>query len=104
MKWRRIRDHYAQLFKIADLTQDEVAKAGALSGQNAISRLLANEKLGPAVETFINAILGLGITPSQFFATLEQTDRAAVSSTSESCQRGSPHVPSPTSPPAAPAT
>jgi transcriptional regulator with XRE-family HTH domain len=82
MDWPHIRDHYIRLFKIADRTQDEVAKAAKLSGQNAISRLLANEKLGPSVETFIKAILGLGITPSQFFAALEQADPAS-SSTSE---------------------
>jgi len=55
----------------AGVTQESVAKAGDLSGQNAISKLLANHNLGPSVETFIKAVKGLGKEVSVFFAEIE---------------------------------
>jgi transcriptional regulator with XRE-family HTH domain len=73
--WEQIRRHYAA--RLADarrrgFTQKAVATAGKLSGQNAISKLLANENLGPSVETFVKAVTGLGLTVSEFFAEIER--------------------------------
>ena len=86
MDWEQIRRHYAA--RLADarrrgLTQQAVATAGKLPRQNAISKLLANDNLGPSVETFVKAVAGLGLTVSEFFAEIEQRerlheDRAAV--------------------------
>jgi transcriptional regulator with XRE-family HTH domain len=78
MNWDRIRRHYAA--RLADarrqgLTQQAVATAGQLAGQNAISKLIANRNLGPSVETFVKAVLGLGIDVSEFFAEIEQQRR-----------------------------
>jgi transcriptional regulator with XRE-family HTH domain len=72
MNWARIRSHYATLFAQRGMTQEAVAKAGHLHAQTAISKLLDNEKRGPSVETFVRAVLGLGMTLSGFFAGLEQ--------------------------------
>lgn len=74
MNWERIRSHYAQLIadaRRAGVTQESVAKAGDLPGQNAISKLLANHNLGPSVETFVKAVKGLGMDVSVFFAEIE---------------------------------
>lgn len=75
LTWFQIRDHYAALFaqlRQRGTTQEHVAEAGGLSGQNAISKLLTNDKLGPKVETFVKAIQGLGLSVSAFFAMLER--------------------------------
>jgi transcriptional regulator with XRE-family HTH domain len=79
MNWDRIRTHYAQLLADAQradprVTQDSVATAGGLA-QNAISKLLANHNLGPSAETLVKAILGLGMTVSEFFAGIEEQER-----------------------------
>jgi transcriptional regulator with XRE-family HTH domain len=52
--------------------QAVIAKAGGLH-QSAISKLESNDNLGPAVEIFIKAVEGLGLTPSAFFAELERS-------------------------------
>lgn len=75
MDWSSIRDHYATRLdeaKRAGETQESVAEAGGLSGQNAISKLLRNQNMGPSVETFIKAVLGLGMPVSAFFAEVER--------------------------------
>jgi transcriptional regulator with XRE-family HTH domain len=64
--------------KTEGLTQAMVAEAGGLPGQNAISRLVSNHKMGPSVETFTRAVQGLGIRVSQFFAELEYIDDLAA--------------------------
>lgn len=71
MTWDKIRARYTTLLVASGRTQHEVAAAGGLSGQNAISKLVANTKRGPSVETFIRAVHGLGIPLSTFFAALE---------------------------------
>lgn len=75
MEWETIREHFAELLRdrqrAGGLTQETIAQAGGLSRQNQISRVLANRNRGPSVEIFIKAILGLGLTPSEFFAPLE---------------------------------
>jgi transcriptional regulator with XRE-family HTH domain len=75
--WAEIRDHYDRIFEARKhsqgLTQQQVADAGGLKGQNAISKLLANRnKLGPRVGTLVGAVLGLGIPLSEFFAAIER--------------------------------
>jgi len=70
-----IRQHYAARLAEArrvGQTQDSVAKAGHLAGQTAISKLLANQNLGPSVETFVKAVRGLGLEVSTFFAEIER--------------------------------
>lgn len=71
MDWERVRAHYARRFEASQSTQQDVAAAGQLPGQSAIQKLIANRKRGPSVETFLKAVLGLGITVSTFFAELE---------------------------------
>jgi hypothetical protein len=84
MEWDRIRMHYAALLAAAQkrdptVTQESVAAAGGLARQNAISKLLANNNMGPSVETFVRAVKGLGITPAAFFADLDHHDPPALS-------------------------
>jgi transcriptional regulator with XRE-family HTH domain len=84
MDWSAIRAHFEDLMTARGSTQEQIAEAGGLSGQNAISRLLTNQSRGPSVETFIRALEGLGVAPSRFFADLETSssgrayDRVAV--------------------------
>jgi transcriptional regulator with XRE-family HTH domain len=79
--WPDIRAHYERQFraeKVArNLTQQEVAENGGLSRNNAISKLLSNHKLGPSVDTFVRAVQGLGISLSEFFASLEGGEEPA---------------------------
>jgi hypothetical protein len=72
MHWPVIRDHFAARLKASGATQQQVAQAGQLHAQTAISKLLDNEKRGPSVETFVRAVHGLGMTCTAFFAELEQ--------------------------------
>ena len=76
MEWADIRAHYKRMFEAAkrtqQITQKSVAQAGGLKGQNRISKVLHNRKRGPAVDTFVGAVLGLGIPLSEFFRTLEE--------------------------------
>jgi transcriptional regulator with XRE-family HTH domain len=75
MTWSEIRAHFAALHaeaRAAGTTQQAIADRGGIAGQNTVSRLLSNDKLGPSVEIFIRAIEGLGKPVSEFFAELEQ--------------------------------
>jgi transcriptional regulator with XRE-family HTH domain len=74
MEWRQIRAEFERAFSASGLTQTDVAKVGGI-GQNAISKTLHNKRKGPTVETFVLALRGLGIAPSEFFRLLE--DRLA---------------------------
>src|SRR5262245_7640296 len=72
--WQVIRDRYIVLLhaaKRAGIRQEDIAARGGLHGQNAISKLVANDNLGPSVETFVRAVEGLGKPVSIFFAELE---------------------------------
>jgi transcriptional regulator with XRE-family HTH domain len=67
--------HYAARLAAArkqGLTQREIATAGGLTGQNAISKLLSNDNQGPTVDTFVRAVQGLGLTLAGFFEEMEQ--------------------------------
>jgi transcriptional regulator with XRE-family HTH domain len=74
MKWVNIRSHFAASFaayqRETGATQQSVGIAGGVA-QNAVSKLLANDRKGPSVETFVGAIEGLGMSVSAFFAELE---------------------------------
>jgi len=77
MEWKQIRAHYEGKFALAKRlgeSQESIAARGGLSAQNAISKLLANDKHGPYVDTLLRAIDGLvpPITASEFFAEIEQ--------------------------------
>lgn len=72
MEWERVRAHYEQCFADTGRTQQAVAEAGGLPTQSAIQKILVNHKMGPSVETFLKAVLGLGLSLSTFFADLEQ--------------------------------
>jgi hypothetical protein len=52
--------------------QEDIAKEGRLH-QSAISKLEANDNLGPAVEVFTKAIEGLGMPVSEFFLQIERS-------------------------------
>lgn len=83
MRWTEIRDAYERSFRAAQkrgdgVTQESVAKAGGLKRQNLISKFLANDKLGPQVETFIRAVEGLGLRPSDFFRQIETGAKPAM--------------------------
>jgi len=75
-EWSTVRDYYTELLaeqkEQHGRMQADVAAAGGLSGQNAISKIISNYHLGPSVETFLKAIVGLGLLPSAFFLQLEQ--------------------------------
>src|SRR3954466_14007681 len=80
MEWKQIRATYERVFnnaKRGGATQESVAKAGGLRRQNAISKLLMNETLGPQVETFVRAVEGLGMSVSEFFALVERSQTSA---------------------------
>lgn len=66
--WKTIRSEFIR--RRGARTQAEIAGAGKLR-QNAISKLESNDNLGPAVGTFVNAVEGLGIRVSEFFAAIE---------------------------------
>jgi len=70
-QWKQVREHYREQMRAAQRKQKEIAAAGGIP-QSAVSKLLHNDKLGPAVQIFLNAIAGLGIPVSEFFAQLER--------------------------------
>jgi transcriptional regulator with XRE-family HTH domain len=72
MDWPTIRNHYIALLRKSGDTQTAVARRGGLSGQNAISKLLANNHRGPTLETFAKAVDGLGLSLAEFFASIEE--------------------------------
>ena len=69
--WTTLRTHFKAQLAASGLTQAEVARRGGLSGQNAISKLLANTRRGPSVETWLRALKGLGLTLDDVVANLE---------------------------------
>jgi transcriptional regulator with XRE-family HTH domain len=69
--WTAIRTHYATLLRASGLSQQEVARRGGLPRNNGISRLLANTKRGPSVDTLMKAVAGLGLSLEEFFAGVE---------------------------------
>lgn len=72
--WRVIRAHFARRLEAAQdtrgLSQTTIAESGGIN-QNLVSKLLKNYNRGPSVQTFVRALKGLGVKPSEFFAELE---------------------------------
>lgn len=77
LTWAQMRHYYAERFRTNRSTQTDVGTRSGV-GQNAISKLLRNEHYGPSVETFVRAVLGLGVLPSEFFAALEKEHGVTV--------------------------
>lgn len=79
-EWRVIREHFARTLEtVRDerrMPQVAIAESGGIR-QNLVSRLLKNRKRGPSVETFLRALKGLGVKPSEFFAALEDDTPSA---------------------------
>lgn len=77
--WKTIRAAFVR--HRGKRTQADIA-ADAGIRQNDVSRLEANDNLGPSVETFVRAVEGLGLKPSEFFREIEggqpQTHNAGV--------------------------
>jgi len=92
-EWSTVRDYYTELLaeqkEQHGRMQADVAAAGGLSGQNAISKIISNHHLGPSVETFLKAVVGLGLRPSAFFLQLEQrvSSPSVLNVSSSSSQR-----------------
>ncbi len=79
MTWTEIRAYYAALYaeaRAGGVTQKDIADRGGIAGQNTVSRLISNDRLGPSVEIFVRAVEGLGKSLSGFFGELEQIERA----------------------------
>lgn len=79
MNWNLIRTHFDKLFqegkRTGALTQVSLAKKGGLKTQGMVSRILhTTNDHGPSVGTFLKAIKGLDMRPSDFFADLERID------------------------------
>src|SRR5438876_144652 len=72
MNWTNIRDHIGACIE-RGTSQSAVARRGGLSGPDAVSKLLRNDGRGPSVQTLIQTIYGLGLTPAAFFYELERT-------------------------------
>jgi transcriptional regulator with XRE-family HTH domain len=79
--WPALRNHYVALWRASGLSQAEVARRGGLSGNNAISRLIVNAKLGPSVANFMKAVHGLGLSLVDFLAGVEESHGATPSLT-----------------------
>jgi hypothetical protein len=77
MHWKVVRATYARL--MGTRTQGEIAHAANVP-QNYISRVINNHNRGPNVETFLKAVVGLGLTPAQFFTIVERGLTSSVSS------------------------
>lgn len=80
-RWGVVRREMARRIRAAKGVRQAGAPRGASQTavgvrggvkQTHISKMLRNHKLGPTVETFLRAIMGLGLKPSEFFAELER--------------------------------
>lgn len=76
-KWAALRSEFIR--QRGAKSQAQVAHEADLH-QSAISKLENNDNLGPAVEVFLNAIDGLGLPASKFFADLERSQKQALQS------------------------
>jgi transcriptional regulator with XRE-family HTH domain len=80
MDWVAIRSAFIRLR--GSRTQQEIAVAGDLY-QSDISKLESNDNLGPAVETFVRAVQGLGMPVSDFFRQLETGQPSPMASSDQ---------------------
>ena len=71
LRWEQMRDAFkSERHRQKGLTQAHVAKAGGVE-QSQISKIESDLSYTPLVDTFVNAIHGLGLHASVFFAALE---------------------------------
>jgi transcriptional regulator with XRE-family HTH domain len=82
MEWFQVRDGYVRQLQASGLTQAAVGRAGGLR-QGTLSKLTANDRSGPSVDTLLRAIRGLGLMPSEFFAHIEQGSQMAPRASDE---------------------
>lgn len=68
VEWKEIRSAFVRTR--GRRTQKQIAEEGGLQ-QGAISQLESNDDLGPTVGTFVKAVEGLGLRPSEFFRQIE---------------------------------
>lgn len=71
-RWRVIRAEMARRINAKRGTSQKQVATRAGLDQGQVSKMLLNQNLGPAVETFMRMIQGLGLKPSEFFAELER--------------------------------
>ena len=69
--WSEIRQEFLRVKRERGLTQVQIATAGH-TRQHLISKWSSNRKQGPVVGNWMRAIAGLGLSPAEFFAGLEQ--------------------------------
>lgn len=87
VEWKVIRSAFIRAR--GTRKQAEIAKAGDVY-QSDISKLESNDNLGPAVETFVKAVEGLGMTVSSFFANIEHVGRHETRSEESRTREGGP--------------
>jgi transcriptional regulator with XRE-family HTH domain len=86
MRWMEIRAYFAVVYAQAQangVTQQAIADRGGIAGQNSVSRLLSNDRLGPSVEIFVRAVEGLGLSLSEFFAEFEKSFATQIEAASQ---------------------
>jgi transcriptional regulator with XRE-family HTH domain len=76
-KWAAIRSEFIR--RRGKRAQGAIARSAHLH-QSAISKLENNDNLGPAVEIFLNAIDGLGVSVADFFDELERSQNQPLQS------------------------
>lgn len=70
-----LRDFFHAERKRRGLNQQQVAEAGNVK-QSAISKIERDAPYQPSLDIFLRAIIGLGMTPSDFFLQFEQRERS----------------------------
>ena len=70
LRWEQMRDAFTSERHRQKITQAAVAKAGGVE-QSQISKIESDPNYTPLVDTFVNAIHGLGLHAAVFFASLE---------------------------------
>ena len=71
VSWEQMREHFRRERKRRGLTQKDVAAKGGLD-QGTVSKIEGTDpKYAPKVDTFVDAIHGLGMTAAEFLAPLE---------------------------------
>src|SRR6188768_4277553 len=69
-----IREFFRAERRRLKLTQEQIAERGG-SDQSTISKIERDPPYDPAVSSFLAAIKGLGMNPSEFFARFEQRNQ-----------------------------
>jgi len=70
LMWAELRDRFKAERKRSGLRQEDVAKRGGVD-QSAISKIESDPSYTPLVDTFVNAVHGLGLSATEFFSWFE---------------------------------